>query len=112
EEGNVGDADLGNEVAEGAARHDDRLEGAELEALDRLALAAERARREMLEDQLAVAELLGRLGPGLGPGAVVRIDGQRIGELDLGLGLRGTREGEGGEDRGGEGRKPGGERHG
>src|SRR5690606_4042803 len=105
-------ADFRDEVAERAARDDDGLERAELQAFDRFTLAAERARRELLEDELAVAQLLGRLGPGRGTGAVMRVDRQRVGELDLGLRLRGAHEGEGGDDPGGEGRKPGGERHG
>src|SRR5690606_27104709 len=66
QERNVGHSDFGDEVAERAARDDHRLEGAELEAFDGLAFAAERARGELLEDQLALAQLFRRLRPGRG----------------------------------------------
>ena len=102
QEGDVEHAGLRHEVQRGAGRQDGEVDGAELQALDDFALAAERAARELLHLEAAAGAGFERLREGLAARAVVRAGRQRIGHLQRGLGGGRGREGEAGSREGGE----------
>ena len=90
QEGDVGHAGGGNEVAQRAGGDDGRLDGAQLQAFDDLALTTQTGGGEMAEAELAVGLGLDDLLPLLRRDAVVAVGGESVADLDFGLGAQGS----------------------
>ena len=83
QEGDVHHAHVRHKVAQCAGGDDGRFHSAQLQTFDQLALAAQRGCRELLELVGTVRAFFHAFAPGVGGCTVVRIDRQRIANLDF-----------------------------